>query len=312
MGICIKTQKLLPAQSSLRPVQRESLEFLELVESIRYNLDTTGNGLINSICVREHPTREGFYEVIDGMWRFEAYKYLDIPEIDAILKVGVTNEQILGLQIQANSISYETRPIEFAKQMQTLITLRDSVGAPIDLIELGQFVGHSSNWVKKRLSLLELSESIQDKLREGILTLGKAVALARLVPLHQEKFLKEYGDLNNRDFEIAVGRFINRKHFNGTKRAYKLSPLRPKLQSMDSLVIELDTMATASDLITRHNAQTAIEGAKLILEWVLNLHDTGREERVKRARNTLTEKLEIIRRQQYEELNNLEYEKRNF
>lgn len=302
MLLKLKTQNLVPPPTQLRPVLEGSLEFLELVESIREH------GLINSICVREHPYRPGIYEVIDGMWRFSAHKFLDIPEIDAILKVGVNDEQMLALQIQANSVSYDTRPIEFAEQMQTMVAIRDDIGAPMSVVELGKLVGHSSKWVSDRLQLLKLAGPIKALLREGNLTLGKAVALSKLPASHQEKFLAEHNELTNRDFELAVGSFLNTLKLDNPKKVYSQSHFRPRLQSMDNLVIELDTMENASKLILNSNAQTAIEGAKLMLEWVLNLHEGGIKKRIEKHKKKISykETIDIIRRQRYEELEKLE------
>ena len=303
----IPLDKILPATSMLRPVRENTLEFMELVDSIR------AVGLLKSLLVREHPTRSGYFEIIDGMWRFSALKHLTNTEVPCILVVeDLTAEQYMAMQVQANAVSYETRPIEFAEQMQRMLTLREEVGAPMTLRELAKVVGKSSDWVSKRLKLLSLCSEAQELIRSGKLGIGKAIALARIrFHPYQREFLDKAPDVNTREFELEVGRFISgkREEKTGERRDDRDEiKLRPKLQSMDSMLIELDRMDNISEIIVRNNLTTAIEGAKVALEWALHLHAKGRELQMRELRFKLSknDRLEILRRQRYEELKEIE------
>lgn len=303
----IPIRQILPAHSMLRPVREDSLEFMELVDSMR------DVGVLKSLLVRRHPTRQGYYEVIDGMWRFSAARHLTVTDLPCILVVEeLTEEQFLSLQVQANAISYETRPIEFAEQMQRMLYLREEVGAPMTLKELAKTVGKSTAWVSTRLKLLNLCTEAKSQIRTGQLSLGKGVALARIrLHSYQREFLAKAENMRTRDFELEVGRFIALKRdekIGDRRRERDTIQLRPRLQSMDSLLIELDRLENVSQIIVQKNLTTALEGARIALEWVLNLHDAGREAQVREVRHKLNaqERQEIIGRQRYEELKQLQ------
>ncbi len=87
----------------LRLVNRESVEFLEMYDSIEEK------GLTNSICVRPLPIGraldrdyaavDGRFEVVDGMYRFTVVRLLGWTEVPAIIKYGLTDDDVLALQI---------------------------------------------------------------------------------------------------------------------------------------------------------------------------------------------------------------------
>lgn len=301
--IDLPRSKLIAAHSMLRPVREDTVEFIELVDSIREH------GILNSLLVREHPYREGYYEIIDGMWRFFASKHLTIDSLPCILVVEeLSEEDYLGLQVQANAVSYETRPYEFAEQMQRMLNLREEAGIPMTMAELGRAVGKSTAWVSARLRLLTLCPEAVELVKENKLALGKAVALGRIKRHNfQKEFLEKAPEMNTREFELAVGRFIAAKReekISGRRHKRDAFELKPHLQSMDSLLMELDRMENISQIIVKKNLTSALEGAKIALEWVLNLHDEGREAQVKELRHKLkyNDRREIIGRQRYEEL----------
>ena len=254
------------------------------------------------MCIRDR------YEVIDGMWRFTACKHLGHLDIPCIVREGTTDEEVVRLQIQANAVSYETRPIEFANQMKRLIRMREKVGAPISIKELAAMVSKSTAWVSARLRLLELHPDLQQEISEGTMGIGKATALAKIKKdKYQLKIWQEHKDLNTKAFEIEVGKFLQKVYFdmNESKNTFEeKAQLIPVIQSMDSLLIELDRMEEISQIIVKRNLTTALEGAKVAIEWALNLHETGRQRQVSDKRFLLKDdqRREIIGKQRYDEL----------
>lgn len=301
----LELDKLTPPWSMLRPVRYDSIEFMEMVDSIRES------GVLNSILVRPHPTRPGMYEVIDGMWRFEASKQLERRVIPCIIKHGVTDEKFLELQIQAQAVTFETRPIEFAKQMGRLIHIREQAGLRTTKKELARQVGKSANWVATRLNLLDLDPTIQDAVERGSLTLREACAIARIKNPHwQRHFMYKAQTLKGRELELAVGKFIAEATDQSSELRRQINEeqvYKPRLQSMDSLLMELDSLTEISQIIVQNVLTTPLQGAKAMLEWVLNLHEAGRERQATEVRHKLTgrQRNDIIGRQKYEELNAL-------
>lgn len=301
----IDLDKITPPWSMLRPVRFETVEFLEMVDSIREV------GILNSILVRPHPTRPGMYEIIDGMWRFESCKQLERRTIPAIIKHGVTDEQFLELQIQAQAVTYETRPVEFAHQMARMMNIREQAGLRTTIKELARQVGKSSSWVSTRLRLLDLIPRAQAAVADGTLTLKEAMIIARIKKPHwQAHFLYRAKTLKGRDLELAVGKFLAEAYDHKSELRRQLNETqvyKPRLQSMDSLLMELDSLSEVSQIIVQKALSTPLQGAKAMLEWVLNLHEAGRERQAKEVRHKLSDKerMEIIGRQRYEHLTKL-------
>jgi ParB family chromosome partitioning protein len=286
----------------LRPVREDSLEYLEMLDSIK------DWGVMNSIAVRPHPTRDGVFEIIDGMWRYCCCRALGFEFVPCIVMEDVSDEDILSIQIAANAVSYDTRPVEFAQQMKRMIRLHDSVGAPLSLNQLGRMVGKSGSWVSSRLKLLDLHDELQEELTAGTMGLGQGTALARIRKhKYQLELWQEHKDKTLRPFELEVGKFIQNVHhdLDVLKEADRQKEtLRPRLQSMDSMLMELDRLDEISQIIVGRGLTTAYEGAILAIEWTLNLHEEGRYQQVQEKRFQLSDqqRIDIVGRQQYEEL----------
>ena len=298
----IPITKLIPPRSMLRPVREDSLEYLEMLDSIK------DRGLINSIAVRPHPTREDVFEIIDGMWRYCCCRALGFDLMPCIIMEAATDEDILALQIAANAVSYDTRPVEFAQQMRRMIRLYDSVGTSLPLNQLGRMVGKSGKWVSSRLKLLDLHSDLQEELAAGTMGLGQGAALARIVKhKYQLEVWQAHKDKRLRPFELEVGKFTQNVHhdLDVLKEAQRQKEtLRPRFQSMDSMLIELDRLDEISQIIVSRGLTTAYEGAILAIEWALNLHEEGRYQQVQEKRFQLSDqqRIDIIGRQKYEEL----------
>jgi len=89
----------------LRPVNRGSVEYLELRDSL------AAVGFLNSICVRPSKRKPGKVEVVDGLYRYTAAKELDLPAAPCIVKYNLTDQDVLAAQIQANALRPETTPV---------------------------------------------------------------------------------------------------------------------------------------------------------------------------------------------------------
>lgn len=299
----IQMDTISPPWSLLRPVRENSIEYLELTDSIR------DNGLLNSVLVRTHPTIPNQYEIVDGYYRYSVCKDLNYQSLPCIVNDNIqTDEEYLAAQVQANAVKAKTRPIEFAKYMQRLIDIREYAGSPMTLSELATIVRKSSSWVSQRLNLLNLCEEVQEALKNKTISLGKATILSRIRNhKYQKDFLAQSKEGTVRDFELLVGNFIAEKRSDkmSMRQAVRDEPtLQPRIQSMDALLLELDQMSNISEIILRKNLTTAYEGAIIALQWVLNLDEDNRKKQLEEVRHRLNnkERLEIIGRQRYAEL----------
>ena len=126
----------------LRVVNREAVEYLELRDSI------AKQGLLNSICVRPSLRRPGYYEVVDGLYRYTAACELRLPALPCIVKQSVSDEEVLALQIQANALRPETTAIEYARQIRRImdaITARQ--GRDASLADVSNLIHKSPDWI---------------------------------------------------------------------------------------------------------------------------------------------------------------------
>jgi len=118
-------------------------------------------GVLQPILVRELP--DGKYELLAGKTRLTELKNQGAEYVDAIV-IQADDKDALMMHLAENLARGQTDPISVAKVMQKAL---DS-GATLE--ELAQITGHSKQWVKFYLSLLELPEVYQKALSEGKLT----------------------------------------------------------------------------------------------------------------------------------------------
>lgn len=165
---------------ALRKVNREAPEYMGLVESIREK------GFISSITVRERFTEGGdrFYELIDGLHRFNAAKDVGIETVNAVI-VSMDDGAVLEAQLMANVHKIETKPVEYTKQILRILSMNQTMTEA----ELAKRLGKSFEWIQQRLSLLNIeNEQVKTLINEGKICLSNAYALAKL-PVDQQASL---------------------------------------------------------------------------------------------------------------------------
>jgi len=146
----------------LRVVNRESIEYLELRDSIAQR------GLLNSICVRPSPRRLGKMEVVDGLYRRAACCELRRPMMPCIVKHNLTDEDVLALQIQANALRPVTTVIEYARQIKRImgaVAAREARDAT--LADVSRLIHKNVDWIGRQLDLLRLRPDVQKAVERG-------------------------------------------------------------------------------------------------------------------------------------------------
>jgi len=298
----IAIAQILPPRFMLRPVRKHSIEYIELVDSIR------DNGLLNSILVRQHPHFNDKYEIIDGLYRYTACQEVGLDEIPCLLySEELTPEKFLSLQIQCNAVNPETGDYCYAKYLKRIIDIREEIGAPISIMELSRLAGKSSGWVNTRLKLLALNEDIAEAVDNKEITLGKAVILTQVTSkIKQDEFFKVASKYTTREFELLVGEYIEKQRADldiSNNLNYYKAEITPRIHSMDELLIELDNLSEIPQIIIKKGLTNATDIVRITLEWVLNLHEDARKGQVREARYLLSaeDRRKIIRRQNYVE-----------
>jgi ParB/RepB/Spo0J family partition protein len=278
----IPLDQIVEPWAVLRPVNRESVEYLELRDSIAHQ------GLLNSICVRPAVRRPGYYEVVDGLYRYTVACELRLPALPCIVKQNITDEDVLALQIQANALRPETTAIEYARQIRRIkdaITKRQ--GRDATLADVSNAIHKNVDWIGAQLRLLGLRPDIQTAVERGEIPLGSAYMLAKLPRVQQGEFLQTAKTTPAREFAPVVARLL--KQIQEAARQGKLHDYCKDFEPVAHLRPLKDVLAEHREhglgalAVVKAGSQTPLDGWYLALEWVLNLD----EESVRRQRETI-------------------------
>jgi len=263
----------------LRPVLTESIEYFEMLESLR------DNGFLNSISVRPSERKPGKYEVIDGMYRTTCARELRLATMPCIIKQNISDEDILALQIQAQAIRPETKPIEFARQLKRIQKARPG----ITLTQLASFINKSPNWVSSQLQLLQLSAAIRKSVDRGEIPLQNAYMLARMPTKLRVKHIEQAKVMGTKEFKPLMAGIL--KRYKEAVRQGKLDIFftndfepQPHLRPLKEVRSESESQTEAHLVLTSTECKTAIEGWQAALKWVMHLDSKSVEEQENAAK----------------------------
>jgi len=209
----IPTSEIVEPRMVLRLVNKDSAEYLELRDSV------DEHGFLNSICVRPAPHAPGKYEPVDGSYRYHVARDLRRPSIPCIVKHGLTDDDVLALQIQANAIRPETTPTEYAQQLKGIMSHRPGM----TLAELSQIVKKRPSWLRDMLGLLTLSEEQQKAVDRSEIPLTSAYWLAKIPDRFRRQFVGQARTLPAAEFRVIASGFI--KQYREAVRQGKLEAL---------------------------------------------------------------------------------------
>jgi len=130
-----------------------------MVESIREN------GIVQPVIVRQEAN--GF-QLIAGERRWRAAQIAGMERIPAIVR-KVSDDRVLELALIENIQRKELNPIEEAKAYEVLLS-----EMKLSHADVAKRVGMDRSSISNSLRLLKLSDSIQDFLREGSISVGHA------------------------------------------------------------------------------------------------------------------------------------------
>ena len=155
----------------------------ELADSLK------SQGQLNPIVVR--PTagwgtkNGGQYEVGAGHRRLRAARKAGLPTLLAVVR-EMDDVAFLKLLTIENLQRDDVHELEEAEGYQLLMDR-----AKYDAAAIATEVGKSESYVYQRLKLLALIEPVRKAFRDGVLTAGHAILIARLQPKDQAEALKE-------------------------------------------------------------------------------------------------------------------------
>lgn len=282
----IPTDQIVAPWVILRPVNRASVDYLELRDSV------AAVGFINSICVRPSPRKAGLMEVVEGLHRHAVACELKLPAMPCIVKHGLTDEDVLALQIQGNALRPETTPLEYAKQIRKIMQARSAQkGADVGIIEVSNLIHKNPTWIGQQLGLLSLHPKVQKTVARGEVPLESAYALTRVISRRQCQFLDLARTMSAKDFVPLVAAWV--KRYKEAVRQGKLDDFyaefspQPHLRWLKEVLAEYERHDVAASALTKRNCQTPLEGWRLALQWVLHLDPESVNEQRERVAERL-------------------------
>jgi ParB/RepB/Spo0J family partition protein len=254
----VALSEIRPNPVALRAVDREAEAYIQLRDSIA----DPAIGLLNPINVRERSEevdgeKVTFYEIIDGLHRYTACSEIGFEELPVLVKSLEETESFLA-QIIGNAMRVETRPVEYTKHLQRII----SANPTWTIADLATKVHRSPAWLNQRFGLLKLAPSVQTLVDDGKIAVSNAVILAKLPHDEQLNYIDsamtmitaEFGPMvNTRVTELKKaekeGREATEDVFVPVAKPRKRSELETELEQqavLPGLVADCDTKESAA------------------------------------------------------------------
>jgi ParB/RepB/Spo0J family partition protein len=252
---------------ALRTVNRQSEDYLGLVQSIRQK------GFLGAITVRakkDEETGQTYYEIVDGLHRYNASKDAGISTIN----VDVTNlsdDEVLEAQLMANIHKVETRPVEYSQQLRRIL----GRNALMTEAQLANTLGKSAAWIQQRLGLNKISnKEIQRLINDGQIPLSNAFALAKLPEEEQVNFVDRAMTENAAVFVETVNKrakALKEARRQGRDTAPEEFEPAAFLRKSKEMKEEMDSPTAATAVCRKLSATTAEQGFAAAIKWVLHL-----------------------------------------
>lgn len=247
----------------LRPVDRTTTAFLEMRNSVQ------ANGFINSICVTAVGDE---FEVLDGNYRYNCAQDLGLDAMPCIVKTNLSDSQILALQIQAQAIRPETKPVEFAQQLKKIMARSPDMGFD----QLAALVNKSPHWIKQHLGLLNLEKATQLMVDRGEMPLQSAFMLARIPPMLRKNYIEDACLMRAVDFRPLAADVIKR-YTEAVKKGrmdefYNADvKIQPHLRPLKELEAETIQHVVGPAMVAAEQCNTPLDGFYAALKWVCHL-----------------------------------------
>lgn len=275
----IRPDQILPPPVYLRAVREDTIEFLELVDSLR------DRGILNSILVRPTPNVNTF-QLVDGAWRVAAAKVAPLETIPAICR-EISDEDVYACQIAANAIGKITEPVEFARHIERLRRAGDT---EMSMNKLAAKIKKSPPWIKNMLGLLNLNKAVQEAVDKGFIPLGSAYILSRLTPRLQSQLFNEAQVKSVKDFKMIAASVLN-----DFRVQVKMGKVQAALDTRSQILAgrafalqrrilvveeELKNHSVGGSVVAAEECKSALDGFYAGLKWTLHIDKISLEKRI--------------------------------
>lgn len=178
----LRIEKIEPHHANVRE------DLGDLARSIRQQ------GILQPLVVQPHPALDGRYRIIAGHRRFDAAQLAGLNAVPAIIRHGLTDEQVLELMLVENCQRRDLNPMEKAEAMDSLRQRGHTQ------TEIARRTGITQTTVSYYLSLMTLAPETQAQVRSGALSAADAVKAVRTVR-RQDRQKRTGSKVNNFTWE---------------------------------------------------------------------------------------------------------------
>ncbi len=261
---------------ALRAVDRENVQYLNLVQDVRRR------GVLQPITVRQQEEAgEVYYEICDGLHRYSAAVDAGIETID-IKIVDFDDAEVEEVQIVANLVRVDTKPVDYTKQLLRMMTRNPLM----TMAELATRITQSEAFINQRLSLLKLDASIQALVNESEIKLNNAYALSKL-PLDEQHNFTDAA-MTQKPAEFVPATQARAKELRDAKRAGKKASETvweptAHLRKLGELKAEYANSEVGPAIVAAYGCETAAEGFTAAIAWVISLDNASVESQKAKA-----------------------------
>lgn len=227
---------------------KESID--ELAASLKQH------GMVQPIVVRPKPGVTGEYEIIAGERRWRAAQIVPMHEVPVVIQ-DIDDKTALEIALIENLQRADLNPLEEAKAYQRLI---DEYNYKHE--QLATVLGKSRSHISNMLRLLQLPETVQEKLMDGSVSMGHARALinAENPEAILEQILKN--NLSVRDTEkLAANKNARTKTQQNAaqKSAAKTQQKDPDIRNLENNLSQLLGLNVTIDAQSNTRGKLSIE-----------------------------------------------------
>lgn len=270
----IRIEDLVDPPLVLREVDQTGVEYAELRDSLRRL------GFLNSICVRPCKRSPEKWEVVDGRWRTTAAREVRFSEVPCIVKYGLSDKDVLAMQVIANAQRPMTPPTAFARQIKRLLASDDGMTQA----EVCQILNKGPTWVRKMLGIASLArlKAYRALIDRGEMSLDSAYCLSRLPMSFWPQFATDACILPTQEFRaliMATLRKFRAMSYAGEldlKSNSQFTP-HPFTRRLGDVINEIEDPRVGPLLLASHGHKTPLDGWIAALEWAANLDPDSRE-----------------------------------
>jgi len=290
---------------ALRDVDKEKIEYQEMLDSVRKR------GILMPILVREYKNPENaneiLYGLIDGLQRYNCALDAGLKTVPAQI-VTMDQAEIEETQIIANCQRIETRPIEYARQIERLFERNPTLSVQ----ELSGRLSKSEGWVYKVLGMnRNLHDDIKPLVDDRKITGSNAYELSKLPKDEQADWIERSMTMDPGEFTAAVAnrvKAIREARRKGRAEAPAVFEPVAHQRKWTEIKEEYEKNGFGPALVQRAGVKTPEEGFKLAIAWICHMDpDSQNQQRAdndarvkRRSEESDARKLERAQKQQQE------------